>query len=743
MDSARFVSDIYLPQMLYAHTIRSPVAKGRLINIERPKLPPGYILITAKDIPGKNSLGDSSHPILAGEELSYIGEPLALLLGPDKNTLEDCAKNCKVVAEEGTPDEEIIAARRDIRIGDADAALAGAESVLRGNYSTGIQELWNAEPQGAVAWLNDTDDQDDQDDQDNNGLTQTRGEKAKKSKTSKKNILVVQTATQWLFHVRRSVAQVLGLADSAVLVKPAKPGLFTGGRLWYPSLIACHAALGAWIAKKPVRVILSRTEDFYFAPKRCGTEIAISSAHNEKGNISGIEINATVNLGAYEINAKEILDHVYLGTLGVYNTKNITFSGIAIRTNTPPQGPFAGFGYSQGAFALERHVSRIAENCNQDPSQWRTENYSKSPPGFLAKNAVPHVSLIDTVTKISDYRRKWASYELLRQNHRGKDTASSWAQRGESLRGIGIAMGYQGAGLLYIGVDKNGYSMEVTLEKDMALEIKTTMVGSGNDYQVIWGGIASEILGPDVEKLQINCGDEFVDSGPSVASRNITFLTKLFEQCCREISKQRLRRQLPITVRKTIRPPKNPVFDERFPNPEPQQNPDRSSADSLPENNEYIDYSGFVRPGWAAAVVEVETDSVEYLPRLRGVWISVDGGKIFSEDRARRSLKTAVVQALGWAYREQISYVNGAIPREQFENFTIPGPSEIPPVNIEFIKNDSDEPKGIGDLPYACIPAAYLQAVSQAIDYHFESIPLKPADIWYADIKKKKGESPA
>jgi CO/xanthine dehydrogenase Mo-binding subunit len=366
--------------------------------------------------------------------------------------------------------------------------------------------------------------------------------------------------------------------------------------------------------------------------------------------------------------------------------------------------------------------------------------------GFLAKNAVPHASLINTATKISDYRRKWASYELLRQNHREKDRAHTGSWAGENPRGIGIAMGYQGAGLLYIGVDKNGYSMEVTLEKDNTLEIKTTMVGSGNDYQLIWGGIASEIFGLAVEKLRINCDGEFVDSGPSVASRNITFLTKLFEQCCREINKQRARRELPITVRKTIRPPKNPVFEERFPNPEPSpgsQSPDRSSAGYLPENNEYIDYSGFVRPGWAAAVVEVETDSVEYLPLLRGVWISVDGGKILNEDRARRSLKTAVVQALGWAYREQISYVNGAIPREQFDNFTIPGPSEIPPVNIEFIKNDSDEPKGIGDLPYSCIPAAYLQAVSQAMDYHFESIPLKPADIWYADIKKKKGESPA
>jgi len=110
----------------------------------------------------------------------------------------------------------------------------------------------------------------------------------------------------------------------------------------------------------------------------------------------------------------------------------------------------------------------------------------------------------------------------------------------------------------------------------------------------------------------------------------------------------------------------------------------------------------------------------------------VDGGKILSEDRARKNLKTAIVQALGWAYREQISYVNGAIPEDQFENFDIPGLAEIPPIVIDFINNNSEEPKGIGDLPFCCIPSAFVQAVSQAAGCHFRAIPLKAQDIFNA-----------
>jgi CO/xanthine dehydrogenase Mo-binding subunit len=698
-----FVTDIYLPQMSYALTIRSPVAKGTLKSVDCPKLPSAYTLITAKDIPGKNFLEDTSLPVLAGEELSYIGEPVALLLGPDKNVLEDYSRHCKVVAEEEAPvfspneadagsiDASRIVAKRDILIGDPETAFTQAASVVRESYSTGIQEHWYAEPSGAVAWLDETNP---------------------KPNGSANTAVVVAAASQWPFHVRRSVAHVLGLAAARVLVQPGLTGIHLDGKLWYPSLIACHAALGAWIAQRPVRLVLTRREDFSFSPKRCGTKISVAHALNDKEEITGIEINTTVNLGAHAVNATEILDHVNLGNLMVYKTKNIRLSGAAIRTNIPPQGPFAGFGLAQGFFAMERQASRIADTLKQDPAQWRFDNSVKTP-----KDPASLQQLITMVVGMSDYRRKWAAYELLRQSrgiHLAQEPMSgSWNERNENLRGIGIALGCQGSGFLYHGADKGAYGIELILEKDGTLEIKTSMAGSCGDYEHIWAGIASEILGIGREMIRINGSTDSPDSGPQTMSRNVTVLTKLVGQACLAIGKKRSRDPLPISVRKTVRPQKDPVW---------------------PAWNEYFpqasDYSGFARPGWASAIVEVEIDPIDYLPMIRGVWLSVDGGKIISPDRARKSLKDSAVQALGWAYREQINYVNGAIPPEQFDNFDIPGPAEIPPIAIDFIENRHDEPRGIGDLPFACIPAAYVQAVSQAADYCFRSIPLTARDIW-------------
>jgi CO/xanthine dehydrogenase Mo-binding subunit len=706
MEAPCFVTDIYLPQMLYALTIRSPVAKGRLVSIDCPRLPGNYTLIRAQDIPGKNSLDDASFPVLASEKLSYIGEPVALLVGPNKNTLEDYSRHCKVIAEEGEPvffaadaGPDQIAARRNIRIGSPETAFAQAASVVRSSYTTGIQEHWYAEPCGAVAWPDETE----------------TGE------------LVVRTATQWPFHVRRAIAQVVDISAAKIRVNPTIIGSHMDGKLWYPSLIACHAALGAWITKRPVRLILTREEDFSFSPKRGGTEIDIASALDAQGNITGIEINTAINLGAYAVNANEILDHVNLGSLGVYKTPHIYLSSAAFCTNVPPQGPFAGFGLAAGFFALECHVSYIADNIKQDPAQWRGVNGITAgvlPPGMSVKDSPTIPQLIDTAVKISDYQRKWASYELLRQDRRKQATSDSaenppqghsverhpvlWTENGENLRGIGIALGYQGNGLLYTGSDKGNYSVELILEKDGTLEIKAGMVKD------LWIDRASVILGIDREKVRITCGTESPDCGPLVMSRGVTVLTRLVEQACQDIAKKRSRDPLPIRVRKMVRAQKNPAWEENFPH--------------------VSDHSGFTRPGWASAIVEVEITPIEYFPRIRGIWMGVDGGKIIAEDLALKSLKDSAVQAIGWAYREQIHYVNGKIPVEQYDNFDIPNPAEIPPITIAFIdsKSTHDEPKGIGDLPFTCIPAAYTQAVSQAMDHHFRSIPLRAVDIWNA-----------
>jgi CO/xanthine dehydrogenase Mo-binding subunit len=122
------------------------------------------------------------------------------------------------------------------------------------------------------------------------------------------------------------------------------------------------------------------------------------------------------------------------------------------------------------------------------------------------------------------------------------------------------------------------------------------------------------------------------------------------------------------------------------------------------------------------------------------VWLSVDGGKILSEERLQLSLKTSVIQALGWASSEKLSYEKGILSPERSAQYAMPVFNEIPPIMIDFSWNDSLIPKGIGELPFNTIPAAYAQAVTQAVDHPFNSLPITSKDIWQILSSKEDKE---
>ena len=704
-DPAEFITDMSVWGMIHALTIRSPVPCGSLVEIKCPTLPADYHLITAKNIPGNNKVADFPVPVLAEKKLSYVGQPVAILAGPEESELEDIASSVIINAEEekasysitsNNPDDIIVS--RDIILGDPDMALGEGGIIVSGNYVTEIQEHWYSEPNGA--------------------LVVPFSDKGKKAEET----LTVYTATQWPYHVRRSISGILGWDEGRVTVTPTLMTAHLDGKIWYPSLVACHAALAAIVIKKPVKLMLRREEDFMYSPKRNKSDIQMCSTLGENGDIHGSIIQVQLDLGSEGVFGDEIIDQTCLGAMGTCYHDTFKVDGTGIRTNLPPQGPMAGFGLSQGFFAAERHFSHIADYIGQDPAEWRKNNSLKKSQalaiGIPLKEPVPLVELIDAAASMSDYYRKWASYELLRKRRRGE----KWEYAGVPLRGIGIATAWQGSGFLNNDESENGnnYSVEITLEKDGFLEIKSSLISSGAKYLDTWQNLAWDILGvdPSLVRLTSNTG-EAPDSGPGTLSRNISSVTRLVEQCLSAIRKMRFRNPLPITVRRSIKPGVIPGW--------------------VPKRN--IDPSAYAHPGWCASVAEIEIDPASLDPNIRGIWLAVDGGKILNERRARRTLHTAVIHALGWTCREQLRYEDGKIPIEYYRYYDIPAPGNIPPIKVDFLGGGALYRKGIGELPFSCVPAAYVQAVSQAMDYHFEKIPLNVRDIW--DVWKLKQMEPS
>jgi CO/xanthine dehydrogenase Mo-binding subunit len=709
----KFVTDIYPQGGYFAITLRSPVANGRVKSIKCPlNMPSGYTLITPDTIPGINEIDNFPVPVLA-TKVSYIGEPIALLAGPNEVELEKYASQCEIICEEEMPVFEIQAfverSTDGIAVGDFVRAAVLAERVIslgtpfeketvkttvQGVYRTGIQEHWYAEPHIAVAVVDE------------------------------QGKITIYTATQWVVHVRRSVGKALKIPVEMVTVVPHTTGMHLDGKLWYPSLISCHAALAASVTGKPVRLCLTHEEDFRFSPKRNAAEIRITSNLDENGNLLGDYIALVTDLGAAGVFTDEILDKICLGVLGFYQTPFVSIEAKAVQTNVPVQGPFSGFGLAQGFFAAERHASRVADTLRIDPSEWRKQRFlSKNDSlaiGIPLEDPDAMSAVMETVEAMSDYKRKWASYELLRHHSREGN--------GMPFRGIGIAAAYQGNGFLhYSERDKGSYTVEATLKKDNTLEIRTTAVPSNETWDQIVRLLAAKILSLDEDSVFIlneHTGTA-PDSGPSTNSRNIAVIMRLIERCCLALKKERHHATYPLTISRSVKPSKIQAWNG---------NKETLCASSM------VDKNAFSPISCGAVVVEIEMERATYIPKIRGIWLCIDGARILSEQYARRTVIVSAIQALGWASQEQLVYTNGKITGEVVYNYDIPSPIDIPPIEVQFLesKEKNEEPKGIGELPFCTIPAAYVQAVSQSLDHAFERIPLRAEDIWAAVHGEKK-----
>jgi CO/xanthine dehydrogenase Mo-binding subunit len=599
------LSDIILEGMYHVSTIRSPVSKGILRSVDAQGFPRGYSLIRGGDIAGSNSVISfaTEIPVLATDRLSYRGEPLALVTGPEQTIADELARGVLVRCdeEEGVFAWETFAssqvvAKRVVTIGDPDRAFACATHIDMGTYKTESIEHYYSEPMGALAFYD-------------------------------YDKLAVYCATQWPYHVRYSISATLGCARDEVVVHPTRLGIHLDGKLWYPSLVSCHAAIASTLTGKPVRILYTRHEDFLFTPKRSRSSVTINSAMDKNGSLSGLMIHLSVNVGAHAPLAEEILSQTVMAATGIYNCPNIRIEGYAVSTNTPTLGALGGMGSSHAFFAIEAHADRLAKRLGQNPVEWKLKNMVRKDSVFLGGAAVsespPCDSIANRIMAESDFNRKYASYETVRM--KGRDSSDL------PMRGIGLALAYQGGMFFLKGDSPNSYTLEGTLDMQLRLELKTSAAVVENVILDRWRRAASELLNLPLDSVIFTppSTDRVPNSGPMTMSRSAV-IEHLVGRCCRLIQKRRFRDPLPITVRCQHR-----------------------LANTLKWTAGHLSGSPFENATWGAAVVEVEIDPFTLTTKPTGVWIVVEGGSKNDSDDiadmrlAEAGLRATVIDALG------------------------------------------------------------------------------------------------
>jgi CO/xanthine dehydrogenase Mo-binding subunit len=113
-------------------------------------------------------------------------------------------------------------------------------------------------------------------------------------------------------------------------------------------------------AQRPVKLIYDRAEDMVATTKRHPSLVRHRTGLRRDGRIVAMDIDVLLDGGAYCTLSPVVLSRGVLHSTGPYRCPHVRIRGRVMRTNTPPNGAFRGFGAPQTQFAIEVHMDRIA-----------------------------------------------------------------------------------------------------------------------------------------------------------------------------------------------------------------------------------------------------------------------------------------------------------------------------------------------------------------------------------------------
>ncbi len=723
---ARYVDDMVLPGMLYGATVRSRLPRGK---IKKFNFGPGinwneFVVVSPEDIPGKNCIAllDEDQPCLADGIANHPEEPLLLLAHADRHVLP---KAVEAVSVEYDPLPAIFSMEESERLsqiiwgadntfesfviekGDVDAVWENADHIVEGEYTTGAQEHLYIENNGMIA-----------------AFDQRQG-------------LTVWGSLQCPFYVHKALMKLCDLPADRVRVVQMETGGAFGGKEEYPSMIAAHAALLAIKSGKPVKIIYDRMEDMAATTKRHPSRTRHRTAVSKDGSILGGEIEFTLDGGAYKTLSPVVLSRGAIHAGGPYYWPSIRIRARAVATNAPPHGAFRGFGAPQSLFALERHMDRIAHAVGLSSVEIRRRNLLKpgqtTTTGQVVREEINLGKLLDRALELSDYYAK-------------KEKFAAENQQGRQKKGIGIAAFLHGAGFTGSGERYLGSVVGVEAGADGSVRILVSSTEFGQGTKTALCQIVAEALGLRYEDVGIAQPDtkEVPNSGPTVASRTVMVVGKLVQSAAAGIKQTLTARGMlgdsysPEEFRAACRA--YVAEHGKFRCLARYEQPDDVAWDEKEHRG-----SAYAAFAWAVYVAEVSVDLATYSVSVDDFVALQEVGKVLHPVLASGQIIGGVAQAIGFALYEKVIWEKGRMQNGQMTNYIMPASADLPAIRVYFEElgnvHGAYGAKGIGELPMDGPAPAILNAIEDALDVPFNSIPLLPEDIFDALAERAAPES--
>lgn len=712
---AQFIDDLAFPDCLHGVTLRSTIARGRVKKVSfDPSFPWDECTVaTAKDIPGRNAVQhiETDQPLLVEERVKHPMEPILLVAHPSRQKAYEALRHITVEYEEEEPvltPEDSVALKavlrepdnlfKDVRIdkGDLAAGFAAAEVVVEGEYRVPHQEQAYIEPNGMAAWVEPD------------------------------GTLVAMGSMQCPYYVHKALMLLFNLPAEKVRVVQAVTGGAFGGKEDYPSVIGGHAALLAWKARRPVKIVYDRPEDMAATTKRHPAVVRHRTGLTREGKLLAQDIDVLFDGGAYSTMSPVVLSRGAIHASGGYACPNVRIRARAAATNSVPNGAYRGFGVPQTLFAAELHMERIAEALRMDPAELRRRNLlregSSTATGQVLRQSVGASDALEACLRRSRYAQK-------------RKACAAWNKRAKNptWRGTGLSYAYHGAGFTGGGEVFYASKAGVALDADGGVRVLAASTEMGQGEATVFAQIAADALGVPFDWVETATPDtsKVPNSGPTVASRTTMIVGRLVERAARQLRSEleeaagRVPKSRPAwlkAVRKLLagRPTREAVCQyERPPGQQWDEKTYRGDA-----------YGSFA---YAAVVVELEVDKLTYEVQVTKVTTAFEIGRAIHPLFAEGQIIGGLAQGLGYALTENPVYKRGVMVNPRFTDYIIPTAVDAPPMDVVLLEKPYEHgafgAKGLGELPNDAPAPAVAAAIRQATGRWFTELPILPEKI--------------
>lgn len=724
-----YCDDLAPKDCLIVKLLRSPHAYAKIKSIDTSiakRIPGIEAVYTYEDVPtSRFTLAGQSYPEpspydrrILENVVRYVGDEVAIVAGANEDCVDRALKAIKVdyevleplldfeksidntivvheeedykcLCEIGNDVKRNIVSSGESVVGDVDAVLKECDVVLERDYHTKANAQAMMETMRSYCYID------------------TYGR------------LNCVSSTQIPFHVRRILSNALEIPKSKINV--IKPRI--GGGFGAKQTACCEifTAFVTWKLKKPSKIVYTREETFAASNSRHEMKMHVRIGATKDGTIEAIDLYTLSNQGAYGEHGPTTIGLAGHKSLPLYNhVKASRFTYDVVYTNTMRAGAYRGYGATQGQFAVESIINELADELNMDPCEIRFKNMTRENEVLSQYyneelNACALDRCLEKAMEMIDYKNKPLRYDM-----------------GDFVRGLGVSLSMQGSGISGLDVG----SVEIKLQDDgfYTLSIGATDMGTGCD--TILAQMVAECMDCDVDQVVTSSLDTDhapYDTGSYASSTTYVTGMAVVKAC------EKLRNSILEAAAGFFNVDKEDIeFDGKKIN-----TLDHVHEMSLAEFADTCFNGGIAKaliasdshmsptspPPFMVGIAEVDVDKLTGEIKVHDYVSVVDCGTVINPNLARVQAEGGIVQGIGMALSEDITYSNeGKMRNRNFLQYKLPTRVDVPSVRVEFESSYEDNgpfgAKSIGEVVINTPTSAIASAIKHATGVQVRTLPI-------------------